>query len=190
MNDSFLLGSQCNANRTADSFEPILVDQILLDIKQGRYRDVVEAARRCRYEGDVKGAHAAEARLPIIYPGADLSDIEHRDDIQLNGIAVVMMKLDSPLDADEVLRHVRAWKFVKGYFTNVRGDYMVLIWVGNEFTTSAEFRALRDEAVRGMNLALRNAHFLCRSRSVRGLMVAYDPNCFSRPDSELQAFRH
>lgn len=187
MNDSFLLGSQCDAQRTADSFEPILVDQILQDIRQGRYREVVEAARRRRYEGDIQGAHAVEARMPIIYPGADLSDIEHRDDILLNGIAVVMMKLDSPLDADEVLQHVRAWKFVKGYFTNVRGDYMVLIWVGQDFATSKEFRSLRDEAVASMNLALRNAHFLCRSRSVRGLMAAYDPNCFSRPDSELQA---
>lgn len=188
MNQSFLLGSKCDAQRTAESFKPITVDQILQDIKQGRYRKEVERVRYYRNKGDIHGAHAEEENLPIVFPGANLADFEHKDDIQLNGIAVVLMKLDSPLYAEDVLTHLRAWEFVKGYFTNVHGDLIVFIWVGNEFNKPKEFRALRDNAVENMNFALRHAHFMCRARSVRGLMAAYDPNCYYRPDSELKPF--
>lgn len=186
--DSFLIGSQCNAQRTTDSFRPVFVDQILADIKTGLYRNLVDQARRYRYEGNLEEAHAVEGSLPIIYPGADLTGLDNGDAIPLNGVAVVTMKLNSPLDADEALRHVRAWSFVKGYFTNVRGDVVILIWVGCDFSKAAEFRERRDHAVDMMNTALRKVHFFCRARSVRGIMAAYDPNCFIRPDSDLKAF--
>ena len=86
------------------------------------------------------------------------------------------------------MRHVRAWEFVKGYFTNVRGDIVVLIWLGLDFTKPSEFRALRDKAVEMMNLAVRKAHFRCCARVIRGVMATYDPNCYIRADSELSAF--
>lgn len=61
--DSFLIGSQCNAQRTTDSFHPVSVDKILADIKNGQYRNLVDQARRYRYEGNLEGAHAVEGSL-------------------------------------------------------------------------------------------------------------------------------
>ncbi len=166
---------------------PLMVDTMLKDIKRGIFRHAVETIRRNFFEGKLDEAHAIESELPIMYPGVTTHE-DHPELMEVNGLAVVNMRFMSLADATEALEHLRAWPFVKAYFHNVRGSLLVLVYLGLDFTCEADFFNQLNHLVDLMNKALPRVHFSCRKRIARGVMASYDPQCFWRPDEEVETF--
>lgn len=183
-----LMGTICNAQRELDSFRPISVNQILEDIRMGIYRRQVEKIRLHRLVKDYDLAQQYVQTLPIIYPGAECPDVDKDTASKLNGLAVVRMSYFDVHEALEAMEHLRVWKFVKAFYTNVFGQVIIYIWLGRDYADVNELMQRRNDALEAMNAALRNVQFECHQRMLRGVMAAYDPECFCRPDSELVPF--
>lgn len=186
--DSMFRGEihQVNPMLGEKEVRPLMVDCMLREIKHGCYRHAVETIRRNFFEGKLDEAHAIESELPIMYPGVTTHE-DHPELMEVNGLAVVNMRFMSLADATEALEHLRAWPFVKAYFHNVRGSLLVLVYLGLDFTCEADFFEQRQHLIDLMNKALPRVHFSCRKRIARGVMASYDPQCFSRPDEEVDA---
>lgn len=178
---------QVNLMLEEKEVQPLMVDCMLSDIKHGYYRHAVETIRRNFFEGKLDEAHAIESELPIMYPGVT-THRGHPELMEVNGLAVVNMRFMSLADATEALEHLRAWPFVKAYFHNVRGSLLVLVYLGLDFTCEADYLNQLNRLVVLMNQALPHVHFSCRKRITRGFMASYDPQCFCRPDEEVETF--
>lgn len=187
--DSMFRGEihQVNPMLGEKKVRPLMVDCMLREIKHGCYRHAVETIRRNFFEGKLDEAHAIESELPIMYPGVTTHE-DHPELMEVNGLAVVNMRFMSLADATEALEHLRAWPFVKAYFHNVRGSLLVLVYLGLDFTCEADYLNQLNHLVELMNKALPRVHFSCRKRIARGFMASYDPQCFSRPDEEVETF--
>lgn len=185
--DSMLRGEIHQVNPVVGEKEvrPLMVDRMLRDIKHGTYQHAVETIRRNFFEGKLDEAHAIESELPIMYPGVTTHE-GHPELMEVNGLAVVNMRFMSLSDGAEALEHLRAWPFVKAYFHNVRGSLLVLVYLGLDFTSEADYFNQLNQLIELMNKALPRVHFSCRKRIARGFMASYDPQCFCRPDEEVE----
>lgn len=186
--DSMLRGEIHQVNPVVGEKEvrPLMVDRMLRDIKHGTYQHAVETIRRNFFEGKLDEAHAIESELPIMYPGV-ITHRGHPELMEVNGLAVVNMRFMSLSNGAEALEHLRAWPFVKAYFHNVRGSLLVLVYLGLDFTCEADYFNQLNQLIELMNKALPRVHFSCRKRIARGFMASYDPQCFCRPDEEVDA---
>lgn len=183
---SIFFGSQCDTERTKESFVRMSIDEFFERISSQEFRRIQDDIEFYRGRGELKIANVYEATLPIFYPSADFTKMSEKNVVAHNGMVVITMKSDS-LDAKiEAMEHLEAWKFVKGFYRNIRSNIVIFAWMGY-CNDKKELRLRRKKALELMSAALPKMKFDCRRRLIRGVMMCYDPNwSFWRDDSEVE----
>lgn len=184
---SIFFGSQCDPERTKESFVSMSIDEFFERICSEEFRDVQDNIEFHRGRGETNIANGYEATLPVFYPSADFTKMSEKNVVAHNGMVVITMKSDSPEDKLDAMEHLEAWNFVKGFYRNIRGNITIFAWMGY-CKDIRELRERRKKTLELMSAALPKMKFDCRRRLIRGVMMCHDPySLFWREDCDVKA---
>lgn len=183
---SIFFGSKCDSNRKKESFESMSIDEFFDTITSDEFSIAQDSIEFHRGKGNEHTAKDLERELPIFFPSADFANMPRNNTVCHNGMVVFTMKSDSLLDKLDSMHHLEAWKFVKGFYRNIRGNIVIFAWMGY-CKDVKELKERRAKTLELMSAALPKMKFECRKRLIRGVMMCHDALwTFRRDDSEVE----
>ena len=175
-----LVGVSTIVGRDKSEMMRMSVDQFLTQIVIPTFQTEVEEIRQAQHTGQRREMQRKINELPIFYPNGLTTG-------KSNGLAAFSLQLTNPHDIEEIMEHVRGWRWWKGDFVNCRGAIVGLVYLGD--VPPEKWRNRCKKVARLMTECLgHKAMFQPHGSMLSGLLFSYDPYAFCRTDDDLCEF--